>query len=122
MNDRLNDLGLKALAVALVVAGLICCLLGYLGVRRNEDVVLQLPYLASGGILGLALIAVGALVLVQEQMREQTRRAAMVTEALDEWKESALAEFRAFLSGATLELEVPAAVNHRREDAGTPRS
>jgi hypothetical protein len=100
------------LAAALVAGGLICVLLGYLGVRRNDDIVLQLPYLASGGVGGLALIALGAVTLVVEQMREQSRRAAAVTEALDEWKESALAELRAFLESATLELEVPSA-NHR---------
>jgi multisubunit Na+/H+ antiporter MnhG subunit len=112
MNNRLGELGLKALAAALVAGGLICVLLGYLGVRRNDDIVLQLPYLASGGVGGLALIALGAVTLVTEQMREQSRRAAAVTEALEEWKESALAEMRAFLESATLELEVPSA-NHR---------
>jgi len=114
MNNRLGDLGLKVLAAALVVGGLICVLLGYLGVRRNDDIVLQLPYLASGGIGGLALIALGAVALVLEQMREQSRRAAAVTEALEEWKETALAELRAFLETATLELEV-GAPNHRSE-------
>jgi len=112
MNNRLGELGLKALAAALVAGGLICVLLGYLGVRRNDDIVLQLPYLASGGVGGLALIALGAVTLVTEQMREQSRRAAAVTEALEEWKESALAELRAVLESATLELEVPS-TNHR---------
>ena len=112
MNDRIADLGYRALAAALVVAGLVCVLLGYLGVRRENDIVLQLPYLASGGVGGLALIALGAVVLVLEQMRAQTRRAAAVTESLEEWKEAALAELRAFLETATLELEVPT-TNHR---------
>lgn len=112
MNNRIADLGYRALAAALVVAGLVCVLLGYLGVRREDDIVLQLPYLASGGVGGLALIALGAVVLVLEQMRAQTRRAAEVTESLEEWKEAALAELRAFLESATLELEVPGG-NHR---------
>ncbi|HEY2832831.1 MAG TPA: hypothetical protein VGJ14_10430 [Sporichthyaceae bacterium] len=112
MNNKLGDLGLKALAAALVAAGLLCVLLGYLGVRRNDDIVLQLPYLASGGVGGLALIALGAVVLIVEQMRAQSRRAAAVSEALEEWKEAAMAELRAFLDSATLELEVPPR-NHR---------
>jgi hypothetical protein len=115
VNDRLSDLGLKALVTVLIFAGLTCVLLGYLGVRNNDDVVLQLPYLASGGILGLALIALGGIFLIQRQMREQARRSAAVTEALEDWKEAALAELRAFLNTATLELEVrpspPAQVN-----------
>ncbi|HEY3605347.1 MAG TPA: hypothetical protein VGL04_11810 [Sporichthyaceae bacterium] len=112
MNNKLGDLGLKALAATLVALGLLCVLLGYLGVRRNDDIVLQLPYLASGGVGGLALIALGAVVLIVEQMRAQSRRAAAVSEALEEWKEAAMAELRAFLDSATLELEVPAG-NHR---------
>lgn len=119
MTSKLRELGATALAGALIVAGLVCILLGYLGVRREEDIVLQLPYLASGGVLGLALIGLGAVLLIQEQMREQVRRAAEVTETLDEWKEQAMAELRAFLEGATIELEVPAAANHRREDVTT---
>ncbi|MGQ0465791.1 MAG: hypothetical protein ACT4QG_10785 [Sporichthyaceae bacterium] len=113
MNDQLRALGFKALAAALVAGGLACVLLGYLGVRRNDDIVLQLPYLASGGIGGLALIALGAVVLLLEQMREQTRRAAAVTESLEEWKESAMTELRAFLQNTTLELEVVAPTNGR---------
>ncbi|MGQ0623896.1 MAG: hypothetical protein ACT4PP_04470 [Sporichthyaceae bacterium] len=120
MNDRLRDLGYTALAGALVIAGLICVLLGYLGVRNEEDIALQLPYLASGGVLGLALIALGAIVMVKEQMREQARRSAAVTETLEEWKEAAMAELRAFLEGATLDLEITeAAPNHRREPVGS---
>lgn len=106
MNDRVRDLRLKALAGALVLGGLVCVLLGFLGVRRNDDIVLQMPYLASGGLVGLALISLGALVMIQQQMQEQSRRAAAVTESLEEWKEAALAELRAFLESATLELEV----------------
>lgn len=118
MNDRVRDLRLKALAGVLVAGGLVCVLLGFLGVRRNDDIVLQMPYLASGGLVGLALIGLGALVLIQQQMQEQSRRAAAVTEALEEWKDAALAELRAFLESATLELEVrtPAPV-HRLENS-----
>ncbi|HUR02918.1 MAG TPA: hypothetical protein VM347_10285 [Nonomuraea sp.] len=102
----MRDLRLKALAGVLVLGGLVGVLLGFLGVRRNDDIVLQMPYLASGGLLGLALISLGALVMIQQQMQEQSRRAAAVTESLEEWKEAALAELRAFLESATLELEV----------------
>ena len=108
MNDRLSALALKALAGVLIVAGLVCVLLGYLGVRKQDDIVLQMPYLASDGLFGLALIALGGIVLIQHQMREQTRRAARVTEELEDWKDAALAELRAFLETATLELEVRA--------------
>ena len=106
MNDNVTDLALKVLAGLLIVGGLVAVLVGYLGVRSNDDIVLQLPYFASGGVGGLALLALGALTLVQQQMREQSRRAAQVTASLDEWKDAALLEIRAFLEGSTLELEV----------------
>jgi hypothetical protein len=119
MNDRVRDLRLKALTGALVTGGLVCVLLGFLGVRRNDDIVLQMPYLASGGLVGLALIGLGALVMIQQQMQEQSRKAAAVTEALEEWKETALAELRAFLETATLELEVRNPAPAHRVDNGT---
>jgi hypothetical protein len=106
VNDRLSALGLKTLAGVLVVAGLVCVLLGCIGVRKENDVVLQLPYLASGGVLGLALIGLGAVVLIQHQMQQQAHRAAQVTEELEDWKEAALAELRAFLETTSLEIEV----------------
>jgi hypothetical protein len=116
MNDRVKNLGLRTVAGALAGGGLLLVLLGFLGVRRENDIVLQLPYLASGGIGGLALIGLGTMLFVQQQVAEQATRAAAVTESLEEWKESALAELRLFLETATLELEVRApASNHRRE-------
>lgn len=119
MNDNITDLALKVLAGLLIVGGLVAVLVGYLGVRSSDDIVLQLPYFASGGVGGLALLALGALALVQQQMREQSRRAAQVTASLDEWKEAALLEIRAFLEGSTLELEVlaPAAPQPRDRTA-----
>jgi hypothetical protein len=106
VDDRLNDFTLKALAVALTVAGLIAVLLGYLGVRNHNDIVLQAPYFISGGVGGLALIGLGALALIQYQMRIQARHFAQVTDSLEEWKEAALAEIRGFLEGAQIEVEV----------------
>jgi hypothetical protein len=97
---------LKALAVALTVAGLVAVLLGYLGVRNHNDIVLQAPYFISGGVGGLALIGLGALCLIQFQMRVQARQFAQVTDSLEEWKEAALAEIRGFLEGAQIEVEV----------------
>lgn len=118
MNNRLTNLGVKALTGALITGGLLFVLLGFLGVRRESNIVLQMPYLASGGIGGLALIGLGALVVVQNQIREQARRAAAVTEALEEWKDAALGEFRAFLEGASLEMELrdPAPAEHARHN------
>ena len=106
MDDRLNDFVMRGLAALLVVAGLVAVLVGYLGVRDQSHIELQLPYLISGGMGGLVLMGLGALVLIQYQMRLQARRFAEVTDALDEWKEQALAEIRTFLEGAEIDVEV----------------
>ncbi|MBV8560837.1 MAG: hypothetical protein JO050_08680 [Acidimicrobiia bacterium] len=118
MDDRLTDFGMKALAAALTVAGLVAVLVGYLGVRNQSHIELQLPYLISGGLGGLVLMGLGAIVLIQYQMRIQARRFAEMTDSLDEWKEQALAELRSFLEGAEIDVEVlTPATNGRRRPA-----
>jgi hypothetical protein len=116
MDDRLTDFSMKALAAALTVAGLVAVLVGYLGVRDESHIELQLPYLISGGLGGLVLMGLGALVLIQYQMRVQARRFAEMTDTLDEWKEQAIAELRGFLEGAQIDVEVltPATNGRRR--------
>ena len=113
MDDRLTDFGMKALAAALTIAGLVAVLVGYLGVRDESHIELQLPYLISGGIGGLVLLGLGALVLIQYQMRLQARRFTEMTDSLDDWKDQALAELRGFLEGAEIDVEVlaPTATN-----------
>ncbi len=108
MDDRMTDYLLRVAAGVLTAAGVVAVLIGYLGVRDESDVALQVPYFVSGGLGGLALIGLGALALIQYQMRVQARRFIELTEALDEWKDAALAEVRSFLEGAELEVEVRA--------------
>lgn len=119
MDDRLTDFGMKALAAALTIAGLVAVLVGYLGVRDESHIELQLPYVISGGLGGLALMGLGALVLIQYQMRLQARRFAEMTDSLDEWKEQAIAEIRSFLEGAEIDVEVltPSTNGRRRRTA-----
>lgn len=124
MTDELRRLLLRLAAGLLVVAGLVAMVAGYLGVRDQSDVVLQLPYAISGGLGGLGLILTGAVLLVHEQMREQLQASADVIDSLEEWKENALTEVRTFLENATIEVEVveaPAATNGRAKKprAGT---
>ena len=106
MNDRLSEYLLRVCAGGLTVAGVVTVLVGYVQLRDESDVVLQLPYVMSAGIGGLILVGLGAVALIQAQMQVQTRRAAEVTEQLDEWKDAALAEIRSFLEGAQIEIEV----------------
>ena len=114
MDDRMTDYLLRVAAGALTIVGVVAVLIGYLGVRDESDVALQVPYLVSGGLGGLALIGLGALALIQYQMRIQARRFTELTVSLDDWKDAALAEVRGFLEGAELEVEVRAPANGAR--------
>jgi hypothetical protein len=58
----------------LVGLGAIAILIGYLGISREALVAKQMPYLISGGIFGLALVAVGTFYLATEELRRDSRR------------------------------------------------
>jgi hypothetical protein len=106
MDHRKLNYLFKVTAAVCAVLGLMAVVIGYLGVRGEADMVLQLPYLASGGIGGLALIGIGAMALIRAQMQEQSARFSQLAEELDDWKGTALAEMRGFLESAEVELEV----------------
>ncbi len=61
------------LGALLVAGGLAAIVLGYLGVAGTVHVGLQLPYLASGTLLGLALVVFGSALLVLHTVGRQTR-------------------------------------------------
>jgi hypothetical protein len=108
MDTRLSDYTLRLGAGVCTALGVVVVLVGYLGVRNESDVALQVPYLLSGGLGGLALVGLGALGLLQYQLRVQSRNNARLIEELDVWKESALVEVRRFLEGAEIEVSVEA--------------
>jgi len=108
MDTRLSDYTLRLAAGVSTALGIVVVLVGYLGVRNESDVALQVPYLLSGGLGGLALVGLGALGLLQYQLRVQSRNNARLIEELDVWKESALVEVRRFLEGAEIEVSVEA--------------
>ncbi|HEX9545943.1 MAG TPA: hypothetical protein VF942_01330 [Acidimicrobiales bacterium] len=58
----------------LVGLGALAILIGYLGISRESLVAKQLPYLISGGIFGLALVALGTFYLATEELRHDSRR------------------------------------------------
>lgn len=61
----------RTAAVLLTMAGLICLLLGWVGVSGANAVVKQLPYIISGGIGGIALVAIGTALWVASDMRDE---------------------------------------------------
>jgi len=74
---------LPTLAAATMTMGLTAILLGWFGAARSTLVEEQIPYLISGGLLGLALATIGALLFFshwltvsirEARQREQARR------------------------------------------------
>jgi hypothetical protein len=69
----LRTLGDRVLGWICIAGGALALLLGYLGVKDTAYVVEQLPYVVSGGLLGLFLLGVGATLLLSADLRDQWR-------------------------------------------------
>lgn len=63
----------RAIAVAAVVVGLVVLLIGWIGVSGSEAVVKQLPYIMSGGIAGVLFVAIGAVLWLSADLRDEWR-------------------------------------------------
>jgi uncharacterized membrane protein YphA (DoxX/SURF4 family) len=67
-----------ALSVALVVAGVVSVLTGWVLVSNEDDVAVQTTYVVSAGLIGLALMGIGAVlldVIVGRRLEVDRRRA-----------------------------------------------
>lgn len=84
----------RAAAGAAFVAGLVALGLGWLGISDSLYVVEQLPYLISGGLLGLFLLGLGAVLWISADLRDEwrelrglrelhTERLPLITERVD---------------------------------------
>jgi hypothetical protein len=77
---RLTDQMLLMVGGAFVVAGILAIVLGWVGASNTILVAGQIPYLVSGGLLGLALVFLGAFLYfaywVTTLVRQGERRAA----------------------------------------------
>lgn len=67
----------RALAVIFLLGGFVAVILGWSGMAKQACLDCQLPYLLSGGVLGVALILAGVTLLIVAQMR--TERAKLMT-------------------------------------------
>lgn len=63
----------RALGWLLIGLGALFLVLGYFGVRGTAYVVEQLPYVISGGLGGLFLLGIGAVLLLSADLRDQWR-------------------------------------------------
>ena len=68
-------------AVAVVI-GLLALLLGYLGVAGTAYPAEQIPYVLSGGVLGIVLIGVGATAWLSADLRDEWRKLDRIEKVL----------------------------------------
>jgi hypothetical protein len=62
------------LGYILVALGLLSLLIGWYGVSGEAIVAKQLPYIASGGLLGVALVALGGRYMLIQDLRRDSKR------------------------------------------------
>lgn len=95
---------LLALAGGLMTLGLTVILLGWFGASRSIIVQEQVPYLISGGLLGVALAVLGGLTLLAHWLTVQIRQ-ARAHEAARQRDHDALVAALASLTRAVERLE-----------------
>ncbi len=61
-------------AVVAALAGLVALQLGWLGVSGTEFLAKQMPYVVSGGLLGLFLLGVGSTLWISADLRDEWRQ------------------------------------------------
>jgi uncharacterized membrane protein len=74
----------RAVAAALVLLGVLALILGWWGVSGTGVAAEQNPYLISGGLLGIALIAIGCTLWLSADLQDEWRRLDAAEERLAE--------------------------------------
>jgi hypothetical protein len=72
----------RVLALALVFAGFVAIVLGWIGMARSAAPDEQLPFIVSGGMGGVGLIAFGVGILLVAQIRTERQKLTMVLEVM----------------------------------------
>lgn len=88
-----------------VVAGAVAITVGYLGIRNESNVALQMPYVLSGGITGVFLLGLGATLAFATWFLDLTRSQQEVLSSVEELRvdTAALADrLEELLAGAEL--------------------
>src|SRR5581483_6829949 len=105
-----------------ILAGLITLIVGYHGISAAHRVSSQLPYLISGGLLGIFLLGLGGLLWVSADLRDEWRQLWLIRDALvrlsADSSSSANAPVAQWLIDISGDDAAPAANGSRRAHAG----
>lgn len=88
----------RAGAVLALVLGVVVVFIGYLGTARTEYIAKQIPYLISGGIVGIMLLTVGAVLWLSADLRDEWRAMCKQSEAIRKEQNERRTELREFIA------------------------
>jgi hypothetical protein len=78
----------RAGAITLVAVGLVALFLGWLGASDTSFPAEQIPYVLSGGLLALCLIAIGTTLWLSADLRDEWRKLDALDGSLQEQTEA----------------------------------
>ena len=67
-----------------IIAGVVALIVGYVGVSGTLDTAEQIPYVVSGGMTGLFLLGLGALLWLSADLRDEWRKLDAIDRHLQE--------------------------------------
>ena len=73
----------RVLAAGLALAGVVAIIIGWIGVSGTGLAPAQIPYVISGGIGGIALIALGCTAWISADLQDEWRRLDAIEERLE---------------------------------------
>ena len=82
----------RAAALALIAAGAVALILGWVGVSGEAFPAKQLPYLISGGIAGVFILGVGTLCWLSADMRDEWTKLDRIEAALNRLADTGLTD------------------------------
>jgi hypothetical protein len=87
----------RAGAVVCAIAGIVMLIVGYVGTSGTEYIAEQIPYLVSGGLTGVVLLAAAAVLWISADLRDEWRELAEQGETLRREQEERRGALHAYI-------------------------
>jgi hypothetical protein len=93
-------------AWVLIAVGFVTLLVGWLGISGTTILAAQMPYIVSGGMLGLALIGVGGMLWLSADLKDEWRKLDAIHEELNAVRASPVDDAPKNRSASPAEIDV----------------
>jgi len=107
----------RTAAIALAAGGLVALIVGWVAVRHTIFTFEQIPYVMSGGLLGVCLVALGATLWLSADLRDEWRKLDRLEEAVRDGRLSAGEPREIALPADPGESDAPASARRLRVSA-----